>query len=211
MSDFKMKEEQLMGFIREHLLLAGYTRTCDVLKNEKPGLRAKNQVASSRGEGRESVLQLFDRGLREEFFKAVGKYLQGSDEGLRRFEFELQIYFCIYGIHPHLGKKQASIDQKSSDAFKRFLETRGSEFSETSEFLSFFALPYMPRAHENKSIAHVFTKEWLSKLRTRLAEFLTSQLKGSSSFGGSRKLSHLQEVFYSSFGGEAKENCSPAL
>jgi hypothetical protein len=141
----------------------------------------------------------------------VSKYLQGTDEHLRRFEFELQIYFCIFGIHPHLGKRQASIDQKSSDAFKRFLETRGSEFSETSEFLSFFALPYMPRAHENKSIAHVFTKEWLGKLRNRLSEFLASHLKGSNSFGASRKLSHLQEIFYSSFGGEAKENCSPTL
>lgn len=182
-----------------------------MLKNEKPGLRAKNQVASGRGEGREPILQLFDRGLREEFFKAVSKYLQGTDEHLRRFEFELQIYFCIYGIHPHLGKRQASIDQKSSDAFKRFLETRGSEFSETSEFLSFFALPYMPRAHENKSIAHVFTKEWLGKLRNRLSEFLANHLKGSNSFGASRKLSHLQEIFYSSLGGEAKENCSPTL
>lgn len=69
----------------------------------------------------------------------------------------------------------------------------------------------MPRAHENKSIAHVFTKEWLGKLRNRLSDFLNVHLKGSNGFVSSRKLSHLQEIFYSSFGGETKENCSPAL
>jgi hypothetical protein len=46
-------------------------------------------------------------------------------------EFELNIYFCIYNIHPNL-KKQATIDRASSEAFKKYLDTKGADLSGTS-------------------------------------------------------------------------------
>ncbi len=39
-------------------------------------------------------------------------------------EFELQIYFYIYSIHPFLKKMQV-IDKASNEAFKKYLETKG--------------------------------------------------------------------------------------
>lgn len=40
-NDFKNKEEQLLALVKEYLQLSGFVRSHEVLKNEKPNLRAK--------------------------------------------------------------------------------------------------------------------------------------------------------------------------
>jgi len=42
-------------------------------------------------------------------------------------------------------KRLPAIDRPSADAFKKYLDTRGADLSETSEFLPYFALPFMPK------------------------------------------------------------------
>jgi LisH domain-containing protein ARMC9 len=115
------------------------------------------------------ILLLLDKGQREEFFKQTSKLFHNPDEASKKLEFELNVYFCIYNIHPCL-KKQPTIDKANAEAFKKYLDTKGADLSETSEFLSFFALPFMPRPQDHKALAHVFTKEWISKLKGRLTE-----------------------------------------
>lgn len=43
-NDFKNKDEQLLTLIKEHLQLAGYLRSHETLKLERPNLKAKVQV-----------------------------------------------------------------------------------------------------------------------------------------------------------------------
>lgn len=121
--------------------------------------------------------------------------LSGGDDATRRLEFELNIYFCIYNIHPFL-KKQATIDKPSVEAFKRYLDTKGAELSGTSEYLSFFALPFIQKPQEHGALAHVFTKDWLSKTRNKLVEFHAAFLKNCTNYAQSntniKKLSSLQ-------------------
>lgn len=67
-NDFRNKEEQLLILVKEYLQLSGYVRAFEVLKNEKPNLRAKVQLNQPhlRSElDKNHILQLFDRGLRE--------------------------------------------------------------------------------------------------------------------------------------------------
>ena len=45
------------------------------------------------------------------------------DEGAKKMEFDLQVYFCIYNVHPYL-KKQHTLDQHGAAAFKKYLETK---------------------------------------------------------------------------------------
>lgn len=60
----------------------------------------------------------------------------------------------------------------------------------------------MPKPQEHKAIAHVFTKEWITKLKNKLTELLANHLKSSNSFpqtnGNLRKVSQLQELYYNS-------------
>jgi hypothetical protein len=60
----------------------------------------------------------------------------------------------------------------------------------------------MPKPQEHKALAHVFTKEWLSKIRNKLTEFLVNHLRSSNAFNqippNSRKVSQLQELYHNS-------------
>jgi hypothetical protein len=133
-TEFKNKDEQLLALVKEYLQFSGYMRSYEILKTEKPNIKAKVQLNQSHPKSeadKHHILQLFERGAREEFFRQTLKLFQNPDDPIRKFEFELNIYFCIYNIHPHL-KKQPSIDKTSADAFKRYLDTKGADLSETS-------------------------------------------------------------------------------
>lgn len=66
--------------------------------------------------------------MREEFFKQTAKIFHNPDEMVRKLEFEINIYFCVYNIHPFL-KKQATIDKANAEAFKKYLDTKGADLS----------------------------------------------------------------------------------
>lgn len=128
-------------------------------------------------------------------------------------EFELNVYFCIYGIHPSL-RRQNSIDKSCTEAFKRYLDSKGSELSNTQEYLPYFALAFMSRPQENGGLAHLFTKEWLSKVRSKLIDAINSHIKhppNQQQAQPQRKASALQEMHHQHTqrsGEESKENQS---
>lgn len=50
-------------------------------------------------------------------------------QALKKLEFELQIYFCIFSVHPFAfgyNKKNQSIDRNSLEAFKKFIDSKGN-------------------------------------------------------------------------------------
>lgn len=57
------------------------------------------------------------------------------------------------------------MEKAAAEAFKKYIETKGCEISDENELLVFFSLPYIPRPQDNPTMARVFTKEWLHKLR----------------------------------------------
>ena len=50
------------------------------------------------------------------------------------------------------------MDRSSAEAFKKYIDSKGSEVAEHTELLSFFALPHIPKPQEHSGMAHVFTK-----------------------------------------------------
>jgi hypothetical protein len=63
------------------------------------------------------------------------------------------------------------------EAFKLFLETRGSELSKTTQFLSFYALPYVPDPRQHPTFAEIFEGRYIMELEERLIGFLGRVLK----------------------------------
>mgnify|MGYP006950290537 CR=1 FL=1 len=64
----------------------------------------------------------------------------------KKLEFYLRIYFVIYIHHPYNTQTRPKSDKelkKEQNDFKLYLDTKGAELSRTSEFLAFYALPYI--------------------------------------------------------------------
>lgn len=128
-----------------------------------------------------------------------------QDLGFKKLEFELHIYFYIYPIHPEYRKNSSAVIDQQRYIFvytvfnssRSILRTKkGSDLSRTTEFLSFYALPYIQKPQEHPAISHVFTKEWLLKLKKAFHEFLKANSKNQIVKGGktTHSTSHVQGV-----------------
>ena len=95
----------------------------------------------------------------------------------------MHIYFAIYPVHPI--NPQASQNEKELRkellAFKHFLDTKGAELSKTSEFLQFYALPYVTNPLDHPIFKGLCTKKWAHDLRSKLKGFLEDSLPKISS------------------------------
>lgn len=61
--------------------------------------------------------------------------------------------------------------------FKHYIETSGSSdpvLSQTSEFVTYYALPYVPNPLEHKSFKHLFTREFIQSLKSKVENFVES-------------------------------------
>ncbi|KAJ3099127.1 LisH domain-containing protein armc9 [Phlyctochytrium planicorne] len=67
--------------------------------------------------------------------------------------------------------------QKTMEAFKHFLETRGADLCKTTQFLSFYALPYVPDPRKHPSFGELFADRYTRELEDRLKHFLGMALK----------------------------------
>ena len=95
---------------------------------------------------------MFDRGSREGFFQVwnrlLSTYLRQQDSVCQNVEFYLMVYFAVYPVHPinpNAGDFEAL--RKEIEQFKYYLDSKGSELSSLSEFLPFYALPYIKNPH----------------------------------------------------------------
>lgn len=91
-------------------------------------------------------------------------------QALKKLEFELNVYFCVYSVHPCTtgSSKKTQVDRAAGEALKKYIDSKGPEVSDESELLLFFALPFIPKPQENPSLAKIFTKEWVQRLRSNL-------------------------------------------
>lgn len=62
--------------------------------------------------------------------------------------------------------------RKELGAFKLFLDTKGAELSKTSEFLQYYALPYVTNPLEHPIFKGLCSKKWANDLRSKLKTFL---------------------------------------
>ncbi|KAJ3128411.1 LisH domain-containing protein armc9 [Nowakowskiella sp. JEL0407] len=65
------------------------------------------------------------------------------------------------------------------EQFKNFLETRGSELCKTTQYLSFYALPYVPDPRTHPSFQEIFTKEWVEETEGRMQQLISTSLQNN--------------------------------
>lgn len=180
-------EGELNSIVREYLDFGGFDKT---LQNFEKEISSKGKpLATFDGKGPSSqkqvaaqneIMEAFHNGKGKKCFDLwqanLPKSLRDTDQVAQKLEFYLNIYFAIYPLK--FGKGQ-NIQEKNMREFKNYLETRGATLSQTTEFLPYYALPFVPNPKGHPSYKELFTDSWIKDLEVRLEKFLTLALKST--------------------------------
>ena len=162
-------------------------RTVDAMQDEllasKQNGMQKNMLFDE-NTGISHMLNAFDLGKRDHFFISWNRFapihLRTGDLKCQKLEFYLHIYFAIYPALEGTGAHQRQLQHELA-AFKHFLDTKGSELSQTSEFLPYYALPYVANPMEHPHFSSLCTRKWTNGLKNELADWLKNNLPKLSS------------------------------
>ncbi|XP_038673122.1 lisH domain-containing protein ARMC9 isoform X1 [Scyliorhinus canicula] len=194
MGDSLAHEAELNGLVKEYLKFAAFEETVNVFVKEckskgkaipKPPMIADHDIKTSYIQ--EDLLQAFEDGNRKVFFKLWEQHISPQvreDEQLpQKLEFYLHVHFAIFPLK-NSGKSviyKKNKDKEDMDErilhFKNYLETRGAALSQTTEFLPFYALPFVPNPTVHPSFKELFQDSWSPELKMRLQIFLSASLK----------------------------------
>ncbi|KAH0624252.1 hypothetical protein JD844_007888, partial [Phrynosoma platyrhinos] len=111
----------------------------------------------------QDLLTSFTDGYPDVFFELWEEHVPSSvrdNEALaQKLEFYLHIHFAIFLLKHSVGKpNKVALDERIS-RFKTYLETKGAALSQTTEFLPFYALPFVPNPMIHPSFKELFQKE----------------------------------------------------
>ncbi|NWV45508.1 ARMC9 protein, partial [Daphoenositta chrysoptera] len=179
-------EAELLGLVKEYLDFAGFQETVKVLKKEckikgKPLLQPAHVSSKASLPVQEDLLTAFENGDQKGFFQLWEEYIFSSvldsDPVAQNLEFYLHIYFATFLLKQTMGKPDKAELEERISYFKAYLETKGAALSQTTEFLPFYALPFVPNPMVHPSFKELFQDSWTLDLRTRLEKFLSMTLK----------------------------------
>uniref|UniRef100_A0A8C3YE39 LisH domain-containing protein ARMC9 n=1 Tax=Catagonus wagneri TaxID=51154 RepID=A0A8C3YE39_9CETA len=190
MGDILAHESELLGLVR-YLDFAEFEDTLKTFSKECK-MKGKPLSKSACGSLRDSksliiqkdLLAAFDSGDQKEFFGLWGEHIPGSvrdgDAIAQKLEFYLHIHFAIYLLKHSVGRPdKEELDERIS-YFKTYLETKGAALSQTTEFLPFYALPFVPNPTVHPSFKELFQDSWSPELKLKLEKFLALIFKASN-------------------------------
>ncbi|KAK3104927.1 hypothetical protein FSP39_013356 [Pinctada imbricata] len=177
-------EGELNAIVQEYLEFGSFEKTltsfhkeCEQ-KNKPVGGQSRAKSNQKLVAIQNDMMQQFHKGKRERFFKywsdSLSPSVRDTDAVCKKLEFYVNIYFAVYPVKFARGQREA--DRAMAD-FKKYLETRGATLSQTTEFLPYYALPFVPNAKGHPSYKELFTDTWVKDLEFRLEKFLTLTLK----------------------------------
>ncbi|XP_026067880.1 lisH domain-containing protein ARMC9-like isoform X1 [Carassius auratus] len=184
-------ESDLLSVINEYLRFAEFEETARVFEKElkgkgKPALRS---AGHSRRDSKtisthDDLLSSFNDGdykvFSELWAKNIPAEIRDFDPVAQKLEFYLQIHFTIYPLKSPVGRQDKGEFDGRITHFRHYLETRGAALSQTTEFLPFYALPFVPNPTVHPSFQELFQDSWMPELRERLEKFLSVTLKASN-------------------------------
>ncbi|KAF7703149.1 hypothetical protein HF521_022156 [Silurus meridionalis] len=190
MGDALANEADLLLMIREYLKFCELEETVKIFERECKSKGKSVRKTRSFSEDLKTVpiqkdlLSSFDDGEMTVFFELwtehVPAHVRDSDTTVQKLEFYLHIYFTIYPLKNSVGKQDKARFAERITHFKHFLETRGAALSQTTEFLSYYALPFVPNPASHPSFKELFQDSWTLDLRKKLEKVLTLTLKAST-------------------------------
>nr|XP_019954026.1 PREDICTED: lisH domain-containing protein ARMC9 isoform X2 [Paralichthys olivaceus] len=190
MGDILATEADLLGMIKEYLKFEEFEETIHSFDKDcksKGKLVSKPQGRTLRDSKtrafQKDLLCSFDDGDHKVFFELwtenIPSEVKDTDAEALSLEFYLHIHFAIYPLRRHPGRHDRTEFDKRISNFKQYLETRGAALSQTTEFLPYYALPFVPNPTIHPSFKYLFQDSWIPHLKDKLERFLTVTLKPS--------------------------------
>mmetsp|Transcript_32581 Transcript_32581/g.98361 ORF Transcript_32581/g.98361 Transcript_32581/m.98361 type:complete len:284 (-) Transcript_32581:475-1326(-) len=170
--------------VRQYLVYRDYRKAAAALEAEAPGLA--DQPVSRAGALSPAAARIAERlggamdlGDGEAFFESWQEHLEragaSDDDDCMKLEFYLQIYFAVFPVVHGDGSAAAGAMAR----FRQFLETRGAALAQTTEFLPYYALPFVGNLREHPSFESLFATNWTVDLRRQLEGLLDRTAPGS--------------------------------
>ncbi|XP_060007852.1 lisH domain-containing protein ARMC9 isoform X2 [Lagenorhynchus albirostris] len=191
MGDILAHESELLGLVKEYLDFAEFEDTLKTFSKECK-IKGKPLPKSACGSLRDSkssiiqkdLLAAFDSGDQKVFFDLweghIPSSIRAGDSLAQKLEFYLHIHFAIYLLKHSTGRPdKEELDERIS-YFKTYLETKGAALSQTTEFLPFYALPFVPNPMVHPSFKELFQDPWTPELKLKLERFLGLIFKASN-------------------------------
>ena len=168
--------DMISTLIHEYLYKKEYNKTLDSFQEElgEKIKLGKFYSVSYRDISDSSLLKYFESGNKVEFFKQwkrlIPNHMKLIEPTLCKLDFYLEIYFALF---PIMGNKtinqKAQIELKQNmEDFKKYLEQKEIELSKTTEFLAYYALPYIPNPRGHPTYEKLFKPEWTNDLKEQL-------------------------------------------
>ncbi|XP_052606495.1 lisH domain-containing protein ARMC9 isoform X3 [Peromyscus californicus insignis] len=192
MGDILAHESELLGLVKEYLDFAEFEETLKTFSKEckvKGKPLCKTASGSLKKDSTSLMIQkdlvaAFDSGDQKLFFDLweghVPSSIRDTDSLAQKLEFYLHIHFAIYLLKYSGGRPdKQELDERIS-YFKTYLEAKGAALSQTTEFLPFYALPFVPNPEVHPSFKELFQDSWTPELKLKLEKFLALIFKASN-------------------------------
>ena len=184
LKEMNKSTDMISSLIHEYLLKKEYYKSLDAFQEDlAQKLIHKNYYRPSFQEVSENVLiKLLQRGNKGDFFKqwnrTIPNHIRMREQSLEKIEFYLQIYFAIFPLlyNANNKKTERTASKASMEEFKQFLEKKQSDISRSSEFLPYYALPYIPNPQNHPSYAKLFSPEFVGDLKDKIRQCVKSYL-----------------------------------
>ncbi|XP_072264426.1 lisH domain-containing protein ARMC9 isoform X1 [Pyxicephalus adspersus] len=191
MGDILAYEADLLGLVKEFLsfgefndTLKSFTKECKGKGKPLPKLDASATRDSKTLVIQKDLLCAFEDGDRKTFFDKWGEHIpaetRSNDSMAQKLEFYLHIHFAIFPLKNKTGRIDRTDCEERISHFKTYLETSGAALSQTTEFLPFYALPFVPNPSVHPSFKELFQDSWAPELKSRLEKFLSVTLKAGT-------------------------------
>lgn len=191
MGDILATEADLLGMIKEYLTFVEFEETENSFDKEcksKGKLVSKpqgNTQRDSKTRGiQKDLLSSFDDGDHKVFFELwtqnIPSEIKDTNTEAQSLEFYLHIHFTIYPLRRHPGRHDRAEFEDRISHFKQYLETRGATLSQTTEFLPYYALPFVPKPTVHPSFKDLFQDSWIPQLKDKLESFVSVTLTPSN-------------------------------
>ncbi|CAI2373854.1 unnamed protein product [Moneuplotes crassus] len=200
----------IQSLIVEYLTSINQIEKAEMIRNDLQVIQTENRdSAVGNLSAQHKLISLYDNGRREEFFKywrqTISIHSRNQNLTFLKVEFYISLYFCLYPLF--LAMKLVKSDQKLNSGetsqwykreigyFKKYIDKYGSDFSQTTEFLSFYALSYVDNPITHSSFSKLFTEKWISERRNILIKFLKKEFP-------ERQMSRIEKllVFHQKYG-----------
>ncbi|KRX04691.1 Armadillo-type fold [Pseudocohnilembus persalinus] len=139
-------------------------------RNSQQGIRAKNPAQNKQFTPEKQNQALENDSMQEDIRNLLNPgQIQNSHHSFEVINNLFHEYLLKNGMQKTLRSFQNELVEPKKAAYLKEMDLI-NELAKTTEFLYFYALPYITKPYEHPSLKHIFTGQWISQIRNELTE-----------------------------------------